>query len=135
MDNRAHDALMEELVNNQKRLVLQTRIGLIVNGLLGLALVVVLAVMIPQLARAGKALTAVEQAAADAGTLIGNTETMVADASVLIENANAMVTDNTEAVTETVQKLNEVDFEGLNEAIGKLNTAVTPLTNLASLFQ
>ncbi len=56
-------------------------------------------------------------------------------ASVLIDNANTMVENNTEAITETVQKLNKVDFDSLNNAIKNLNDAIEPLARLANMFK
>ncbi len=50
------------------------------------------------------------------------------EASVLIENTNTMVESNTDAITETVQKLNNVDFEALNKAIQDLSTIVGSLS-------
>jgi hypothetical protein len=46
-----------------------------------------------------------------------------------------MVENNTEAITETVQKLNNVDFETLNNAIKNLNDAIEPLARFAGMFK
>ncbi len=119
------DAVLGELLAQQKKLVFQARLSGAVNLVLGIAVVLCLVLLLP---RARAELTHIESS-------LTAVDALVADAEVLIENANTMVTDNTEAVTETVQKLNEVDFDGLNDAIGNLNDAIAPLASFAGLFQ
>lgn len=50
----------------------------------------------------------------------------------LVGNANQIVVDNSEALDETIAKMNEIDFEKLNQAIDDLAKVVAPL---ASLFK
>ena len=55
-------------------------------------------------------------------------------AEELVVNANTMVLKNTDAVTETLRKLNELDMESLNTAIRNLGEAVRPLAELARIL-
>lgn len=116
---------LEELLNVQKKMLLHTRITTVFNMLLSVVLLVAVVMTIhwmsAKVEHVESSLTAIDQ--------------MVDDATVLIDNANTMVTDNADTVAETVEKLNEVDIEGLNEAIDNLNTAIQPLSNFAGLFQ
>ena len=66
---------------------------------------------------------------------LAEVDTLIGEAGTLINNTNSMVETNTDAVTDTIQKLNEVDFEGLNSAIQNLNDVVEPLSNFARMFQ
>ena len=121
MEERNREQLLSELIDNQKRLVRQAKLTTVVNILIGLVLVAALVLVIPRVRRVETSLAEIDQ--------------LVADAGELIENTNTMVTDNTDAVAETVQKLNDVDFDTLNDAIENLNTAIEPLAGLAGLFQ
>lgn len=129
----------EELLQVQKKMLVHTRITMAVNTLLSLVLLVVIVVAIHWISTEAdhveSSLAAIDQMVEDAGTLIANTNTIVGDAGILIENTNTMVTENADNVEETIQKLNEVDIEGLNDAIGNLNAAIQPLAEFASLFQ
>ena len=66
---------------------------------------------------------------------LAEVDALIGEAGTLINNTNSMVETNTDAVTDTIQKLNEVDFEGLNSAIQNLNDVVEPLSNFARMFQ
>jgi hypothetical protein len=120
MEERAREQLLNELIDNQKKLVRQARFTSVINLIIGIVLIAALVTVIPRVRRVETSLTEIDQ--------------LVEDAGVLIENTNTMVTDNTDAVAETVQKLNDVDFETLNTAIDNLNTAIEPLAALAGLF-
>ena len=134
MEDRNRDQILNELIENQRKLVRQARLTSAVNLIIGLVLIAALVTVIPRVRHVETSLSEIDQLVEDAGVLIGNTNTMVEDASVLIENTNTMVTDNTDAVSEAVQKLNDVDFDTLNDAIENLNTAIEPLAGLAGLF-
>ena len=86
-----------------------------------------------------ESLTQVDELVADASTLIQDStdqiNALVGDATILIDNANTMILDNTDAVSETVRKLNAVDFERLNKAIQDLDDAIQPLASFANLFK
>ena len=62
-------------------------------------------------------------------------DALIAQAGILIENSNEMVENNTDAITETVNKLNNVDFEALNKAIHDLSAVIEPLARFASMFK
>ena len=123
MDRNTQDGFMAEFLDCQKKLLRQSRISLIMNIVLALALIAALAVLVPQaraeLDHAEASLTEIDRLVADTEELVGGANEMIAD---------------TGAVTEAVQKLNEVDFETLNDAINNLNNAISPLSGLAGLF-
>jgi vacuolar-type H+-ATPase subunit I/STV1 len=91
---------------------------------------------------AEKSLTELDKLIAESGSSIAKLNTvaddmdaLIAQAGVLIENSNAMVENNTDAITETVNKLNNVDFEALNQAIHDLSAVIEPLARFASMFK
>lgn len=123
-EEKTTEALLQELLTWQKKEARRARVAAFFNILLVLALLAALFVLVP---RALRLADGAEQSLAEINRL-------TASAQTLIENADAMVTENTDAVSETVRKLNEVDFEGLNQAIGSLNDAVRPLADLARIL-
>jgi len=124
-ESATHNEHLEELILVQKKMLLHTKVTTVFNMVLCLVLLAVIITttrwISAKVEHVESSLTAIDQ--------------LVDDAGVLIENTNTMVTDNADTVAETVQKLNEVDIETLNEAIENLNTAIEPLSNFAGLFQ
>ena len=51
------------------------------------------------------------------------------------ENMNSMLTDNSQSLTDAVEKMNNIDFEGLNQAIQDLQDAVGPFANFMNRFR
>jgi ABC-type transporter Mla subunit MlaD len=103
-------------------------------------------VIMPQttafISHAEASLTQIDQVIADADKAMEEInkatvkmDTVMDQASVLIENSNAMVENNTEAITETIQKLNKVDFEALNKAIKDLSAVIEPLAKFFGAFR
>lgn len=130
---------MEELIGMQKRMLLHARITTLCSLALSLALLIAVVVSMrwihEKIDHAESSLTAIDQLVEDAGARLEAAGALMDSTGVLIDNANTMVTDNAVTVAETVEKLNEVDIEGLNEAIDSLNTAIEPLTKFANLFR
>lgn len=50
--------------------------------------------------------------------------------NAMIETMSGLVEDNTEALNSTIRKLNEIDFDKLNQSIEDLNQVVAPLAKL-----
>ncbi len=137
------EELLARLLSGQEKEARHARITSAASIALIVMILVVLVTLVPRavslIDHLQTSLDAVDALVTEAGSLIEETSgdfTRLADsASELIGNANTMITDNTDAVTETVRKLNEVDFDKLNKAIADLESAVEPLANLANLFR
>ena len=121
LQERNSEELLRQLVTWQKKQVRQTRLAMLVGFLLAAAILAALVLLAPS----------VIKLADEVESSLSEVNRMTASAQELIGNANAMVTENTDAVSETIRKLNEVDFEGLNTAIHDLEDAVRPLAELA----
>jgi hypothetical protein len=140
---RTQEDLLAELLSYQKKEVRHARITTICGIVLAAVLLVALFSFMPKVLavinHVQESLTQVDELVADAGVLIQDSteqiNALVGDATVLIDNANTMITDNTDAVSETVRKLNAVDFEKLNKAIADLDAAIEPLASFASIFK
>ncbi|MBQ9361375.1 MAG: hypothetical protein IJT96_10120 [Lachnospiraceae bacterium] len=51
------------------------------------------------------------------------------------EQMNTMLTDNAQSLTDAVEKMNSIDFEGLNGAIQDLQDAVGPFADFMNKFK
>lgn len=109
--------LLREMIDTQKRSLRHTRIAAIAAVLMACALLVSLAVVLPRVNAA-----------------IDSVEDSVAEVSVFVRNADRFLTENTDAVSQALEKLNEVDLDRLNEAVSNLSDAAAPLAKLSHLF-
>ena len=114
------DELLRQLLAYQKREARNSRITACISVFLALVVLAALALLVP---RALKLVEGVENT-------IAKVDLMTDSAEELVGNANDMILKNTDAVTETVQKLNELDFDSLNNAIHDLENTVRPLAEL-----
>jgi hypothetical protein len=140
---RTQEDLLAELLSYQKKEVRHARItticGIVFAAVLLVALFSIMPKVLAVINHVQESLTQVDELVADASTLIQDStdqiNALVGDATILIDNANTMILDNTDAVSETVRKLNAVDFERLNKAIQDLDDAIQPLASFANLFK
>lgn len=146
MENTSNtDELLQEILKYQKKNARLTRISAIAVLVMACVFAVALAFLIPKAVKlvdnAMGSLAQVDELIDDTGVVMQNlndisveVNTVISDAQVLIDNSNTMVEDNTDAITETVQKMNQVDFETLNKAINDLSDVVEPLANFFNKF-
>ncbi len=120
-DTANTEELLRQLLAYQKKEVRHTRLAAFINLLLVLGVLAALFLVVPRVLKLADGVEA----------SLGEVNRLAASAETLIDNANTMVSENTDAVTETIQKLNEVDFDALNTAIHNLDDAVRPLAELA----
>lgn len=146
MENTSNtNELLQEILKYQKKNARLTRISAIAVLVMACVFAVALAFLIPKAVKlvegASNSLAQVDELIDDTGVVMQNlndisveVNTVISDAQVLIDNSNTMVEDNTDAITETVQKMNQVDFETLNKAINDLSDVVEPLANFFNKF-
>lgn len=53
------------------------------------------------------------------------------DLSQMVENINALVTTSQSGVEEALEKINDIDFDTLNQAVSDLSNVVKPLADFA----
>ena len=108
------EELLRQLLAYEKRQLRHTRMATFINILLVLAVLAALVLLVP------KALHS-----------LAEVDRLAASAQELIDNTNTMVAENTDAVTETIRKLSDVDFDSLNSTIHDLEDAIRPVAELA----
>ena len=77
--------------------------------------------------------TLAEEAQKSFGTvnkLASQAESSLEGINTMVEGVNDLVQENTQALSDTVKKLNSVDFEKLQQTIEDLSQAVAPLVRL-----
>ena len=129
---------IEKMIELQRKTLRQTRLtALAFLALLAVtvcAFAYVLPKLLPLASHADEVLTTTQTLAAAVGDFVEEVRPMIEDVSGLVTNANSLITDNTEAVADAVEKLNSIDIDRLNEAIGGLASAVQPLAQFGELF-
>ena len=101
-------------------------------------IVIAFSILVP---RVLTALAHAEETLSNADILVGAASESLITANKALESANEaaqaanqLVKDNAEAVTEAMGKINDIDFESLNNAINDLESIVAPLAKVASIF-
>ncbi len=62
-------------------------------------------------------------------------DAMVAEMTSASKNLNELVDNNEKSLTEAIDKMSNVDYDGLNKAIQDLQGAVSPLSNFFKRFK
>ena len=124
-------AMAAMLIVAKKQLFLQRITTLATVGIF----VVVLVAMIVLVPKVTMTLTNIDQMVADASSSVENINAMVAEMTEASKNLNQLVNDNTEPLTQAVNNMAGIDFEGLNKAITDLQATVGPMAQFFSRFR
>ncbi len=144
MENENNE-LLSALVREQKKTTLFLKIVAVLMAVLLVTVFLIAAVIVPKMNRT---LKQAETVLADAELLAGATGTALEDIPELLSqcqgsltgidemvgNVNDLVENNTEAITESIEKLNNVDFETLNQSISELHSILEPIANFFGQF-
>jgi len=126
--------VLKSLLAKQNKQLFYSRIASLAVIVMAAAVVIVCIVIVPRV------LTTLNQV----NTLLSETETtveqledtltqangMIGEITTAATGINSLVDDNEEILKESVEKMNSIDFEGLNTAIGDLQAVVEPLAKL-----
>ncbi len=131
-DNTNGSPALDMLVKiGKKQLFLQRITTLATVGIF----VVVLVAMIVLVPKVTMTLTNIDKMVADASSSVENINAMVAEMTEASKNLNQLVNDNTEPLTQAVNNMAGIDFEGLNKAITDLQATVGPMAQFFSRFR
>ena len=97
-----------------------------------LVVLVVAMILVPQVLAT---LDNINRVAKDAESAVANVDTMVLEMTDASKNLNKLVGENSEALTEAVTNMADIDFEGLNKAIGDLQDTVGPMASFFNKFR
>ena len=132
------DELLEKLVTNSSKQLFYTRVTSLAALVLCAAVTVCLSVVVPKVMTtvesANEILTQVSETITLADTTLESVTSMSTSISDMGTTMDTFITDNAETVEEIMTKLEEIDFEGLNDAIEDLGDVVEPLANFFGKF-
>ncbi len=100
----------------------------------GIFLVVLVAAMIV-LPKVNSTLTHADEVATNAVDTLGEIDKAVAEISESNANLNQLIEENSDPLSESVKRLSEVDYEGLNQAIADFQDAVGPMAAFFNKFK
>jgi len=130
-----HELLLD-LAKEQRRTSRYTKlIGVSCVGIC-VAVCISLAVIVPKvlstLSNVNKTVDSAYTVEENASNMIVSAQESLDGIDVMIENVDSVVVDNTESVTEALAKLNDVDFDTLNQSIQDLHSVIEPLAKMFS---
>lgn len=64
-----------------------------------------------------------------------NLSSMVENVDALVENVDGLVTTSQSGVEQTMEKINAIDFEALNDAIKDLSDVIEPIAKFFNTFK
>ena len=76
------------------------------------------------------AITQVQSTMSEVEKTVVQAQDSLKDIDEMVGNVNELVEANTEGLTNTVTKINEIDFQKLNDSIADLNAVIEPLSKL-----
>jgi len=139
MEEKDMREILERLEKSNRQQVRYARLQsvlAILAALCFIALVLVVWSVVPQF----------KDFAAEAESLLGQAEVVLTNLedvtselaqleyTEMIEGVNSLVSDSQQGLEQTLEKVNSIDIETLNEAIDGLSKVVEPLTKLFNVF-
>lgn len=130
--------LMTELVNNSRKQLFYARVRTLAMVIIAAAVILFLISMAPGLLKTVNQANDVMVQASDTITLANAAIESITEMSGAItdmgENMDTFITENAESVAAVMEKIEAVDFEGLNKAIKDLGTVIEPLAKFFNIF-
>lgn len=125
--------LLEQLEKSNQKKVLYARLQFIFTVVAAICCVVLMV-------SGMNVLPLLEEAAGQAEIVLDNLETVTsqlaeADLSGMVENVDSLVSTSQVGVEQTIEKLNEIDFEALNKAIKDLSDVIEPIARFFKTFR
>lgn len=129
---------LEELIKNSKKQLFYTRVrtlaSLVIAGILVVCLIVIVPVVLKTVAQANEIMAQAAETISLADTALDNIIEMSSSITEMGDNMDAFIMDNAESVAGVMEKIEAVDFEGLNSAIKDLGAVIEPLANFFRKF-
>ena len=122
----------DEMLKVDKKHLFWQRISAMAVVAMFLVVLVTAMILVPQVVNT---LNSINKVAVDAEAAIGDVEVMVSEITSASKNLNKLVDDNDEKLTEAVNNMSNVDFDGLNAAIKDLQDTVGPMASFFSRFR
>lgn len=138
MEEREEKELLTELVKNSKKQLFYQRVRTLITIVLAGVIVICMIAIVPAVLRTVKQANEIMAQASEtitlADTAIESITEMSGSITEMGENMDTFITENAESVATVMEKIEAVDFEGLNSAIEDLGAVIEPLANFFKKF-
>lgn len=131
-ENKEQQEILLEIKNLTKKKLFWQKIGTCCIAAIAAIVLVTMVIVIPQLEAT---LNHINDTAIKAQDSLNEANTMITSITEASENFDSLVAKNGEGLTNAVESMSEIDFEGLNEAIKDLQDAIGPLAAFMSKFR
>ncbi len=131
------ERLTELIKNSQKQLFyarVRTLASIIIAVVIVICLIIVVPVVLKTVAQANDIMTQVSETISLADAAIESITEMSESITEMGGNMDTFITENAESVSAVMEKIEAVDFEGLNSAINDLGSVVEPLAKFFNRF-
>ncbi|WP_022775610.1 hypothetical protein [Butyrivibrio sp. AE2015] len=126
------EEILAEIRNLTKKKLFWQKIGTCCIAAIAVIVLVTMVIVIPQLEAT---LNHINDTAIKAQDSLNEANTMITSITEASENFDSLVAKNGEGLTNAVESMSNIDFEGLNEAIKDLQDAIGPLAAFMSKFR
>lgn len=130
--------MMTELVKNSRKQLFHARLrtlaSIVIAGGIVVFLIIVVPVVLKTAAQANDIMVKASETITLADDAIESITEMSGSITSMGENMDTFITENAESVAAVMEKIEAVDFEGLNSAIEDLGTVIEPLAKFFNKF-
>lgn len=134
-----NEALIKKLADNSDRSLrlqrLSTVLVLLILSMILFSVFMVVPKVVSTLREVEKAAITVEEAASKAQTTIDEIDKMAGSLTTTGDGINSLINENGDKLTQSLDKMSQIDFDGLNQGIKDLQDAIGPFANLMNGFR
>ena len=140
------DDYMKQIAENSKKSLLLQRISAICSAGIFVVLLCTALILVP---KAVKTLADISNVADNASTMVDQAKTTIESANTTLDDVSEMaksldqagdkmgqiLLDNEASLADSMEKISNIDFDGLNQGIKDLQDAIGPFANLMNKFR
>lgn len=138
VEEREEKELLSELVKNSKKQLfyqrVRTLIAIVIAGIIVICMIAIVPAVLRTVKQANEIMAQASETITLADTAIESITEMSSSITEMGENMDTFITENAESVATVMEKIEAVDFEGLNSAIEDLGAVIEPLANFFKKF-
>lgn len=123
--------LLVELVEQQQSSSRNSKILVVIMAIIAAVAVIAAAFVVP---KAMQTLNEANTIILQGEETLTEVDGIIADIAPLTKNANSLIEDNSEAVTEAMNNIKNIDFDSLNRSIKNLADVLQPLAEFFNIF-
>lgn len=139
--------LLEQLENSSRKQVRYARLQFLFSLVAASCCILLLFAVVSHIPQLQALTTQIKDMASQLQGLASQAETVMTnlesvsqalaevDLSSMVTNVNSLVVSSQDGVKQTMEKLNTIDFEALNQAISNLSAVVEPLAKFFKVFK